>query len=91
MRNLKSTLLLALFTFSLTVYQSCKSDDDSQSSVEICSDGIDNDGDGFIDCDDTDCDSDSKCSVEICNDGIDNDGDGFTDCDDTDCDSDSSC
>jgi hypothetical protein len=53
--------------------------------VEICDDGIDNDNDGFIDCDDIDCDSDTGCVVEICNDGIDNDSDGFIDCDDIDC------
>ncbi len=88
MRKLKSTLLIALFTFSLTVYQSCK--DDDESPVEICNDGIDNDGDGFIDCDDDDCASEPSC-VEICNDGIDNDGDGFIDCDDNDCDSDPNC
>jgi hypothetical protein len=53
---------------------------------EICFDGIDNDGDGFIDCDDWDCDSACDES-QNCFDGIDNDGDGFIDCDDWDCDS----
>lgn len=56
--------------------------------VEICDDGVDNDGDGLTDCDDPDCDSDPSCAPvepEICNDGIDNDGDGLTDCDDPDC------
>jgi len=91
MRNLKLILLLTLFILSVTVYQSCKSDDDSQSPVEICNDGIDNDNDGFTDCEDSDCDSDSSCAVEICNDGIDNDNDGFTDCEDSDCDSDPDC
>ena len=55
---------------------------------EICHDGIDNDGDGLTDCQDTlDCSSAPNCSPppdpEICNDGIDNDGDGLTDCQDT--------
>jgi len=52
---------------------------------EICDDGIDNDGDGLIDCEDTqDCEQAPNCYVppqpEICDDGIDNDGDGLVDC-----------
>ena len=52
------------------------------SGSELCDDGLDNDGDGFIDCDDFDCD----CGGEDCSNGIDDDGDGFIDCDDFDCD-----
>ena len=54
---------------------------------EICNDDLDNDGDGFTDCDDFDCDCDESNN---CHDGIDNDGDGFIDCDDFDCDCDES-
>ena len=54
---------------------------------EICNDGIDNDGNGFIDCDDFACDSACDES-QNCNDGIDNDGNGFIDCDDFACDCD---
>jgi hypothetical protein len=32
--------------------------------VEICADGIDNDGDGLIDCLDTDCDVDQSCQCD---------------------------
>ena len=49
--------------------------------IEDCYDGIDNDGDGFADCDDNECPS----CVEICTDGFDNDGDGLADCQDLDC------
>ena len=53
------------------------------SGGEVCDDGIDNDGDGYIDCDDFDC---PPCDGgEVCDDGIDNDGDGYIDCDDFDC------
>ena len=53
------------------------------SGGEVCDDGIDNDGDGYIDCDDFDC---PPCEGgEVCDDGIDNDGDGYIDCDDFDC------
>ena len=54
---------------------------------EICNDEIDNDGDGFIDCEDWDCDCDESNN---CHDGIDNDNDGFIDCEDWDCDCDES-
>ncbi|NIP29078.1 MAG: hypothetical protein GTO02_00750 [Candidatus Dadabacteria bacterium] len=49
-----------------------------------CDDGEDNDGDGFVDCDDLNCFNSPSC-VEICNDGEDNDGDGAVDCDDFGC------
>lgn len=88
MKNLKLALVLALC--SVTAFYSCNNDDD-EPLVEICDDGIDNDNDGFIDCEDNDCESEAICAVEICNDGIDNDEDGYTDCEDIDCDSDPSC
>src|SRR5262249_20594490 len=62
-----------------------------------CTDGIDNDGDGKIDCADSDCEPKLKllngifycpngCDCpEACADGIDNDRDGKTDCADPDC------
>jgi hypothetical protein len=56
--------------------------------VERCNDGIDNDGDGKIDCQDEDCAKDPACApapVEICGDCIDNDGDGLVDYEDPDC------
>ena len=49
---------------------------------EVCNDGFDNDGDGFVDCYDAD---DCPNCFEDCNDGIDNDQDGLVDCDDPDC------
>lgn len=52
---------------------------------EDCTDGVDNDGDGFLDCADFDCNGQTGCQPEICDDNIDNDGDGFTDCNDLDC------
>lgn len=53
--------------------------------VEICGDGIDNDGDGWIDCRDITCEWLPECAGEICDDGVDNDVDGQVDCDDPDC------
>jgi len=56
---------------------------------EVCTDTVDNDGDGLIDCADPDCASATVCqappSQEICTDTVDNDGDGLIDCADPDC------
>jgi len=51
---------------------------------------MDNDGDGFIDCKDSDCKAFSVCnptenSLALCKDGKDNDGDALIDCKDSDC------
>ena len=58
-----------------------------------CSDGLDNDGDGLVDCADPDCASNPACqtSPEICTNGQDDDGDGLVDCSDPDCASDPAC
>lgn len=56
--------------------------------TEVCTDGIDNDGDSYVDCADSDCAADLNCGTpvaEICTDGIDNDGDSYADCADPDC------
>jgi hypothetical protein len=64
-------------------------------SVEICDDGKDNDGDGKIDCMDSDCDNNANCSLPStetnCSNNADDDGDGWTDCADPDCDGASIC
>jgi hypothetical protein len=60
-------------------------------TAEICNDGIDNDLDGLIDCDDFDCDGNTNCIVTPpstetnCGNNFDDDGDGWTDCADPDC------
>ena len=58
----------------------------------LCGNGLDDDRDGYVDCDDTDCRLNGCVKVclreadgEMCNDGIDNDGNGFSDCDDFSC------
>jgi hypothetical protein len=52
---------------------------------EICDNGVDDDEDGLVDCDDESCSTDPACMETVCNDGIDDDEDGLVDCDDPDC------
>ena len=50
-------------------------------NAEICGNGADDDGDGDVDCEDSDC----PACPEICDNGIDDDRDRDIDCDDDDC------
>lgn len=47
-----------------------------------CADGIDDDADGLVDCEDGDC---FAVCIEDCSDDADNDADGLVDCADDDC------
>lgn len=76
-----------------TSFGFCANRDDPLPPQPACSDGIDNDGDGFIDLDDPGCDNaqdddeyNTPPQEPQCNDGNDNDGDGFVDLDDPGCD-----
>ncbi len=70
-------------------------DKTTEDTDALCSDNIDNDGDGHKDCDDYDCSKNANVTVcgggeventdALCSDGIDNDGDSHKDCDDYDC------
>ncbi len=56
-----------------------------------CADGVDNDGDGYFDCDDLDCREGAGVTVcgestdALCADDLDNDEDGLVDCADPSC------
>lgn len=71
----------------MVVLSACGSQDEAPAEAKepttetSCTDGVDNDGDELVDCDDTDC----ECLVIECSDGEDNDGDGLIDCYDPDC------
>jgi len=61
---------------------------ENENNNAACSDGTDNDSDGFIDCKDPDCEEVSVClenNERTCQDGVDNDLDGFVDCSDSEC------
>lgn len=52
---------------------------------EDCLDGVDNDADGRVDCEDADCAQALHCFESDCADVLDNDDDGLLDCQDDDC------
>gem|GEM_PF-2776137 len=60
-------------------------DDDPECIDELCDNAIDDDGDGDVDCDDSECAEASECIDELCDNEVDDDGDGDVDCDDSEC------
>src|SRR5687768_5661483 len=52
---------------------------------EDCDNGVDDDGDSFIDCKDFSCSADPFCHLENCTNERDDDDDGLVDCRDDDC------
>jgi hypothetical protein len=63
-------------------------------ATESCSNDVDDDGDGQVDCDDSDCTDSPACGTPTelsCDNALDDDGDGTTDCDDSDCADDPAC
>ena len=63
-------------------------DTQEEAASTYCSDGSDNDGDGWTDVEDLDCmtgDEESGFSITACNDSVDNDGDGTIDSEDFGC------
>jgi hypothetical protein len=82
MKNLKILLVVISMLF---IISGC-SDAETNEITENCTNLIDDDGDGYIDCDDQDCKLESVCNQgELCNNGKDDDGDNHVDCLDQDC------
>ena len=65
----------------------CADEDPERSPLasEGCADGLDNDCDAFLDCEDSDCEGSGACEELDCADGLDGDDDGWMDCADEDC------
>jgi len=61
------------------------SNNNNNPGPEYCTNGVDDDGDGLVDCDDPQCAMAPTCLFEDCTNGLDDDGDGLADCDDPDC------
>jgi len=84
---------LRLRSFDKVAYCSGLACNVTQQNETTCSDGTDNDCDGFTDCWDLDCcalDNSTGClgtfyckPAENCSNGLDDDNDGMTDCNDT--------
>ena len=85
----KTTVKVSANTTMTAVYAAASSTETN------CTDGLDNDGDGKIDCADSDCAANPACVTGTketsCKDGLDNDSDGKTDCSDSDCTADAAC
>ena len=50
-------LLLSLLGSSVVTLTAC-----GEKTVEVCNDGVDNDENGYLDCDDEACGSDATCA-----------------------------
>ncbi|MEM6722626.1 MAG: hypothetical protein AAF598_01240 [Bacteroidota bacterium] len=89
MRFIRLMVLLCLLSGMVMV--SCS--EETENTIEICTNTIDDDGDGLVDCDDPNCSNATNCQSpsEICDNTIDDDGDGLVDCNDPDCTSDANC
>lgn len=58
--------------------------------AEICDNGVDDNDDGLVDCDEPSCENARGCG-EICDNGVDDDDDGLADCADAECSGDPAC
>lgn len=63
---------------------------DTEADLTACTNGVDDDGDGYTDCVDFECRGLGPCAAgestaDTCADGLDNDGNGYTDCIDFAC------
>ncbi len=93
---MKSLRILFSVLFVMSFATTACDDGGKKTTAEICNDALDNDGDGRVDCYDTDCANDAACATnnvnaEICTNGVDDDNDGAIDCADTDCAANAAC
>ncbi len=92
-RDPSSSCLLTLEGYVMDGWCELASSGKPEDTDLTCTDGVDNDGNGYVDCDDFGCSRNPNVSVcrspedsdAACRDGRDNDGDSFFDCDDYDC------
>lgn len=89
-----SLLCISCLTYACSDNDASSSTKDQENTSATCQDGIDNDGNGKLDCDDEGCKDFAFCAAPedgkentliACQDKIDNDGDGKIDCNDDDC------
>lgn len=111
MKKFQTATVALAFSFVALSLSACRLDSESgtidrdnlplaENTIMACSDGIDNDGNGLIDCDDPGCKTkgtpealgpgdtvcpDKENNIYVCADGKDNDGNGYVDCEDNSC------
>ncbi len=80
--NIYLSVIIIIFHFS-----ACETSKNPATPDEICNNQLDDDGDGDVDCLDTDCAGATIClfAQENCTNGTDDDFDGDVDCEDADC------
>jgi S-layer homology domain len=87
--NIGMRIIVTVVVFAIVGAACATGNSVDRGEVEICDDGVDNDLDGYLDCEDNDCWQTDACDVpdveSLCDDGVDNDDDGAVDCADADC------
>jgi len=78
---------LSPFILILILLSACREKEIDPSFIEErCTDGVDNNGDGLVDCEDPTCSQFASCSGnEHCYNGVDDNGNGLIDCEDDTC------
>ena len=89
---MKQTVLISLILVGIVAgilfVSSCNGGGDGNGNPAECTDGLDNDSDGWTDSADPECisgQSETGFGITQCNDNIDNDSDGDIDSDDPGC------
>lgn len=88
---MKKAFPVCIVALCLIAYFALPACDDDEPTPEDCSNIIDDDGNGFADCDDPACAEATVCADEICDNEVDDDADGRIDCDDRECNGDPAC
>ena len=69
MSIMKKIIIITMFALVLVACTDSSSQTNNVNNPEICNDNVDNDFDGDIDCNDSDCRFNGACTVETCGNG----------------------
>jgi len=79
------TALMLLLLACRSPDEDAANGDTAPATETSCTDGVDNDANGLLDCEDAACDGVGSCVELDCTDGRDDEADGAVDCFDSDC------